>query len=45
MKSIYGEEIITKLIGSLPKDLTGKRPEKLSVIDFIELANRLSDLI
>ena len=45
MKSIYGEEKMTELIGSLPKDLLSKRPEKLSVIDFIELANRLSDLI
>jgi len=45
MKSIYGEEKMTTLISSLPKDLLGKRPEKLSVIDFIELANQLSNLI
>ncbi len=45
MKSIYGEEKMTLLISNLPKDLLGKRPEKLSVIDFIELANRLADLI
>lgn len=45
MKSIYGEEKMTALISSLPKDLLGKRPEKLSVIDFIELANQLSNLI
>ena len=45
MKSIYGEETMTKLISSLPKDLLGKRPEMLSVLDFIELANRLTDLL
>ncbi len=45
MKSIYGEETMTALISNLPKDLLGKRPEKLSVIEFIELANQLSDLI
>jgi 16S rRNA (adenine1518-N6/adenine1519-N6)-dimethyltransferase len=45
MKSIYGEEKMTALISNLPKDLLGKRPEKLSVIDFIELANQLRDLI
>ncbi len=45
MKSIYGEETMTKLISNLPKDLLGKRPEMLSVLDFIELANRLTDLL
>ncbi|WP_319378629.1 16S rRNA (adenine(1518)-N(6)/adenine(1519)-N(6))-dimethyltransferase RsmA [uncultured Methanocorpusculum sp.] len=45
MKSIYGEEIMAKLISSLQKDLLGKRPEMLSIVDFIELANRLTDLL
>ena len=45
MKSIYGEEVMTKLISSLQKDILSKRPEMLSLIEFIQLANRLSDLI
>ncbi len=45
MKSIYGEEVMTKLVDSLPNDLLGKRPEMLTISDFIELANRLTDLL
>jgi len=45
MKSIYGEETMTALINELPKDLLSKRPEMLSVTDFIELANRLTNLL
>ena len=45
MKSIYGEETMASLIKELPKELLGKRPETLAVIDFIELANRLSRLL
>ena len=45
MKSIYGEETMASLIEELPKELLGKRPETLAVIDFIELSNRLSRLL
>jgi len=45
MKSIYGEKSMTSLIEELPKELLGKRPETLAIIDFIELANRLSRLL
>jgi 16S rRNA (adenine1518-N6/adenine1519-N6)-dimethyltransferase len=45
MKSIYGEEIMASLISGLPKELLGKRPEMLSVTEFIELANLLANHI
>ena len=45
MKSIYGEDTMSALINSLEKDLLAKRPEQLSIPDFIELANQLADLI
>ncbi|HJJ53164.1 MAG TPA: 16S rRNA (adenine(1518)-N(6)/adenine(1519)-N(6))-dimethyltransferase RsmA [Methanocorpusculum sp.] len=45
MKSIYGEDTMSALINNLQKDLLAKRPEQLSIPDFIELANQLADLI
>lgn len=45
MKSIYGEDTMSALINSLEKDLLAKRPEQLSIPAFIELANKLANLI
>ncbi|MDU9376260.1 Ribosomal RNA small subunit methyltransferase A [Methanocorpusculaceae archaeon Sp1] len=44
MKSIYGDAALS-LIDALPKELLDKRPEMLSVVDFIDLSNRLALLI
>lgn len=45
MRSIYGDAVMTTLLESLPEDLLDKRPEMLSIVDFIELSNRLSQLL
>ena len=45
MRSIYGEQPVTNLIATLPDELLEMRPEMLSITDFIDLANRLSELI
>ena len=45
MRSIYGEQAVTQLIADLPEEMLEMRPEMLSITDFIDLANRLSELI
>lgn len=45
MQSIYGNAAIPNLIETLPAEILDKRPEMLSVTDFIDLSNRLSSLI
>lgn len=45
MQSIYGDAVMATLLESLPGDLLDKRPEMLSIVDFIELSNRLSPLL
>lgn len=42
LKCIYGEEAITAFIAGLPEDLLNTRPERLTVEEFIRLANRLA---
>lgn len=42
MQSIYGDTVMTELIGMLSAEMLDKRPEMLSVADFIDLANHLS---
>ncbi len=44
MQSIYGTAVMTNLTEALPAELLDKRPEMLSVTDFIDLSNRLSVL-
>ena len=42
MKSIYGEKAISAFLAGLPEDILNKRPEMLSVEEFIRLANQLT---
>ena len=39
LSSLYGKEKTAEFLASLPKDLLQKRPEVLSVAEFIELSN------
>lgn len=39
LSSLYGKEKTVEFLASLPKDLLQKRPEVLSVAEFIELSN------
>ncbi|MDR3102735.1 MAG: 16S ribosomal RNA methyltransferase A [Methanocalculaceae archaeon] len=45
MRSIYGDAAVTNLITTLPAEMLDKRPEMLSIADFIDLSNCLSALI
>ena len=45
MRSIYGDAVMTGLIETLPAELLEKRPEMLSIPDFIDLSNRLAAMI
>ncbi len=44
MKNLYGDAVLS-LIDALPAEKLDKRPEMLSIVDFIDLSNRLSALI
>ena len=42
LAALYGKETVQKFIGSLTPEFLAKRPEVLSVAEFIELSNKLA---